>query len=133
MRLRIEDIAFSYSSIPVLDNICLELFPSEILGIVGPNGSGKSTLIRLIDSILKPEKGSIFLGEKNIAKMSRIEIARRIGYVPQSSPHTFPATVFDTVLMGRRPHVSWRSSEEDIDMVARIKKSGDIRETVTKN
>jgi len=111
---------FAYSSTPVLNNICLELAPSELLGIVGPNGSGKSTLIRCMDNILKPQQGSIFLDGQKIEKLSRMEIARRIGYVPQSSAHTFPTTVFDVVLMGRRPHATWRSSDEDIDKVVEI-------------
>lgn len=117
MKLKIKDVVFSYASTPILKNICIELAPSEVLGIVGPNGSGKSTLIRCIDTIIKPQKGSILLDEREIKKMSRIEIARRMGYVPQASAHVFPATVFDTVLMGRRPHLGWRSSEHDIEKV----------------
>lgn len=117
MKLKINNIMFSYASSAILKDICMELAPSEVLGIVGPNGSGKSTLIRCVDRILKPQKGSIVLDEKDICKMSRMEIARLLGYVPQSSAHTFPATVFDTVLMGRRPHLGWRSSQGDTEKV----------------
>ena len=120
MKLKLKDVMFAYSSTPVLDNICLELAPSEILGIVGPNGSGKSTLIRCIDNILKPQRGSILLEGQEVRRLSQMEIARRMGYVPQSSPHIFPTTVFDTVLMGRRPHASWRSSEKDVDIVVEV-------------
>ena len=120
MKLKLKDVMFTYSSTPVLDNICLELAPSEILGIGGPNGSGKSTLIRCIDNILKPQRGSILLDGQEVRRLSQMEIARRMGYVPQSSPHIFPTTVFDTVLMGRRPHASWRSSEKDVDIVVEV-------------
>ena len=120
MKLKINDVVFAYSSAPVLDNICLELAPSEVLGIVGPNGSGKSTLIRCIDNILKPQRGTILLDGQEVRRLSRMEIARRMGYVPQSSPHIFPTTVFDTVLMGRRPHANWRSSEQDVDKVVEV-------------
>jgi iron complex transport system ATP-binding protein len=120
VKLKVKDVVFAYSSTPVLDNVCLELAPSELLGIVGPNGSGKSTLIRCIDNILKPQQGSILLDGQEIRRLSRMELARRMGYVPQSSPPSFPTTVFDTVLMGRRPHLSWRSSDEDIDKVVEI-------------
>ena len=120
MKLKMKNVVFAYSSVPVLNEVCLELGSSEVLGIVGPNGSGKSTLIRCIDNILKPQKGSILLNEQEIRKLSRIEIARRIGYVPQSSAQIFPTTVFDVVLMGRRPHARWRSSDEDIDKVVEI-------------
>ena len=52
--------------------------------------------------------------------MSRQEIARTIGYVPQSSTSSLSTTVFDTVLMGRKPHISWQVSDADLDKVAGI-------------
>ena len=113
MKLKVKDVEFSYASTRILENICMELAPAEVLGIIGPNGAGKSTLIRCIDRILKPLRGSILLDEQEIEKMSRLEIARHIGYVPQTSTRVFPATVFDTVLMGRRPHLGWRTSIPD--------------------
>jgi iron complex transport system ATP-binding protein len=88
------------------------------LGIVGPNGSGKSTLIRCIDRILKPRQGSILLDGTEMKTMGQMEIAKSLGYVPQNAPRTFPVTVFDTVLMGRRPHLAWNSGERDREKVA---------------
>ena len=120
MRLRVNKIEFAYDSTPVLENISMELDRSEILGIVGPNGTGKSTLIRCIDRILKPQQGTILLDENDITTMNRMEIARKMGYVPQSTTRVFPASVIDTVLMGRRPHLGWKSSEEDMDKVLEI-------------
>ncbi|MGP8320752.1 MAG: ABC transporter ATP-binding protein [Methanosarcinaceae archaeon] len=120
MRLKVNNIEFAYNSTPILENISMDLDRSEILGIVGPNGTGKSTLIKCIDRILKPRKGTIFLDEHDTTKMKRMEIAKRIGYVPQSSTRVFPASVIDTVLMGRRPHLGWKSSEEDMDKVLEI-------------
>ena len=128
MKLKIKDLEFSYSSTSVLENICMELASSEMLGIVGPNGAGKSTLIRCINRILKPRNGSILLDGKEIKHMSMIEIAKRVGHVPQTSSHTFPTTVFDTVLMGRRPHIGWRSSEEDLKKVVDALKMMEIED-----
>jgi len=120
VRLKVNKIEFAYNSTPVLENISMELDRSEILGIVGPNGTGKSTLIRCIDRILKPQQGTILLDENDITTMNRMEIARKMGYVPQSTTRVFPASVIDTVLMGRRPHLGWKSSEEDMDKVLEI-------------
>ena len=92
---------------------------SEVLSLVGPNGSGKTTLIKCIDRILKPQ-GSILLDGREIEGMSQQEIARLLGYVPQSSSTPLATTVFDTVLMGRRPHISWRVSDSDLDKVADV-------------
>ncbi|HIE31094.1 MAG TPA: ABC transporter ATP-binding protein [Methanosarcinales archaeon] len=120
MRLQIKNLAFSYGSTQILKGINMELGSSDVLGIVGPNGAGKSTLIRCIDRILVPQHGTVLLDGQEMKHMSSMEIAKRIGYVPQSISNTFPATVFDTVLMGRRPHLGWRSSEEDIDAVLEV-------------
>ena len=113
VRLKVKNVEFSYASVPILKDICIELAASEMLGVVGPNGAGKSTLLRCIDRILKPQRGSILLDEREIKKMSMIELAKKLGYIPQSTFQVFPATVFDTVLLGRRPHVGWRSGEKD--------------------
>ena len=128
MNLKVKEVEFSYASTTILENVCMELAPSEILGIVGPNGAGKSTLLRCIDRILKPQRGSILLDGHEIKGMSRTEIARRMGYVPQTSQRVFPATVFDTVLMGRRPHLGWRSNEQDVEKVLEVLKLLEIVE-----
>ncbi|MEA1894868.1 MAG: ABC transporter ATP-binding protein [Euryarchaeota archaeon] len=120
MRLQIRDLSFSYGSTPILKGISMELGSSDVLGIVGPNGAGKSTLIRCIDRILIPQHGTVLLDGQEMKQMSSMEIAKKVGYVPQIISNTFPATVFDTVLMGRRPHLGWRSSEEDIDVVLEV-------------
>ena len=132
MRLQIRNLRFSYGSADILKNINLELNSSEVLGIVGPNGTGKSTLLRCIDRILIPE-GEVLLDGQEISGMSRVEIAKRIGYVPQSMTGVFPATVFDMVLLGRRPHLSWRSSEEDIDKVLEMLDLMDIKDLAMRN
>ncbi len=128
VKLKIKDVGFSYASVPVLNGICIELTASEMLGIVGPNGAGKSTLIRCIDRILKPQRGSILLDGQDIKEMHLMELARKIGYIPQSTSQIFPATVFDTVLMGRRPHLGWRSSEKDTEMVLEMLQMLNIEE-----
>lgn len=128
MKLKIKDVEFRYASTPILENICMELAPSEILAIVGPNGVGKSTLIRCIDRILKPQKGSMLLDGREIKEMSMTEIARHMGYVPQSSSGVFPVTVFDMILMGRRPHLGWRSSVADIEKVVEVLKLMEIED-----
>jgi len=120
VKLIVKGVEFSYSSTPVLEGITMELVEPEILGIVGPNGAGKSTLIRCIDGILKPQCGSILLDGTEVRSMGLMEVAKRLGYVSQSTSRTFPTTVFDTVLMGRRPHVGWRCSERDVSKVVEV-------------
>jgi iron complex transport system ATP-binding protein len=66
----------------ILKDVCIELVASEMLGVVGPNGAGKSTLLRCIDRILKPQRGSILLDEREIKEMSRMELAKKNGVYP---------------------------------------------------
>ncbi len=115
--LKLNDVCFSYPGADILHDINFSIEPGMITGLIGPNGSGKSTLIKCIDTILKPE-GTILLDGKNILKMDRIELARSVGLVPQNGTSAMDSTVFETVLMGRRPHSAWKISENDIDKVA---------------
>lgn len=119
VNITIKDLTFSYNSHKILDDLNIVVGDSEVLSLVGPNGSGKTTLIKCIDRILKP-RGSILLDGKEMEEMSRQEVARQIGYVPQSSSAPLATTVFDTVLMGRRPHIGWRVADYDLDKVAEV-------------
>ncbi len=119
VNITIKSLTFGYNGSMILDNLNLVVEDSEVLGLVGPNGSGKTTLIKCIDKILKP-KGSILIDGRDIDTVSRTDLAKRLGYVPQSSSTPLATTVFDTVLMGRRPHISWRVSDSDLDKVADI-------------
>jgi iron complex transport system ATP-binding protein len=120
LKLQVENVWFKYHTMQVLKGISFDLVPAELLCLVGPNGSGKSTLIRCIDDILRPQRGRIRLDAIDTNAMHRQELARRMGYVPQGTQQAFSTTVFDTVLMGRRPHASWRSCEKDTDKVIEV-------------
>jgi iron complex transport system ATP-binding protein len=120
VRLRVKGVSFGYGSVEALNNITFEVRDGELLSIIGPNGSGKSTLLRCIDKILKPKKGVIMVDERDILRMNLKESARTVGYVPQSAVNSFPFTVFDVVLMGRKPYISWGVGKRDIELVSEI-------------
>jgi len=117
VKLKIKDLTFSYPGHTILDGITVEIEPSEFFGIIGPNGTGKTTLIKCIDTILKPHGGCVMLDGMEVRDLDKRELAKRIGYVPQHAPGGFPATVFDTILMGRRPYIGWRVTEKDLERV----------------
>lgn len=117
MRIDIENLAFSYPGRSVLSGINISVKPFEITCLIGPNGSGKSTIVKCVESLLKPSKGRILLGGEDVGRMTKNDLAKKIGYVPQSSRLTFSTTVFEMILMGRKPYSSWRSSDSDIDIV----------------
>ena len=133
VKITIKDLSFSYGSRRILEDLNVVVGDSEVLSLVGPNGSGKTTLIKCIDRILKP-KGTILLnGGVDLQSLSRQEVAKFIGYVPQSTTSALTTTVFDTVLMGRRPHMGWRVTEEDIDRVVDMMKLLAVEEFALKD
>ncbi|MCW4043985.1 MAG: ABC transporter ATP-binding protein [Candidatus Bathyarchaeota archaeon] len=114
MNITVQGVTFSYRSAPSLIGVSLELQESQVLGLIGPNGSGKTTLLKCMNKILEPKQGRILLGEKDIKKMNRLDVTKHIGYVPQTSVgNSNVLPVFEIVLMGRRPHIAWQSSEKD--------------------
>jgi iron complex transport system ATP-binding protein len=118
MKIEVRGVSFSYGSLPALRGITLEVGEGEVVGLVGPNGSGKTTLLRCLDGILKPQRGTIFLDGKEVGKIPPRELSRKVGYLPQAPSPSFPLTVFDTVLLGRKPHLGWRVRGRDLRMVS---------------
>lgn len=120
LKLEINNLCFRYNGFPALEDVKLTLGPGELLGIVGPNGSGKSTLLKCINRILKTEKNSVLIDGRDVGTIGFKELAKLLGYVPQSSRNIFPFTVFDIVLMGRRPYIQWNLGNKDKEIVAKI-------------
>ena len=114
MILSATGLEFGYRDVRILKDVSFELPKAGILSIIGPNGAGKSTLVKCLIKILSPGKGRIMVGRSDLARLKPREIARIFGYVPQKSVPAFPTTVFDTILMGRRPYCGWRSGRRDV-------------------
>ncbi len=117
MMIQVKNLCFYYGKNAVLKNIDIEAAGGEVVSLVGPNGAGKSTLLKCVNRILKPSGGSVWVGGEDIRCLRVRKLARIFGYVPQASHPTFPATVFETVLLGRRPYLDWRVSVENRDVV----------------
>ena len=83
------------------------------MGILGNNGAGKSTLITCINRIRTPDSGSVLIDGKAVGNMSRRELARSVAYVAQKNEMS-QTTVFDCVLLGRKPYIRWAVGEEDL-------------------
>lgn len=64
--LKIEDITMRFGGMVALNKVSAELHEGEILGLIGPNGAGKTTLFNCITGGLKPTRGRIYLGKRNI-------------------------------------------------------------------
>ncbi|MDQ7785194.1 MAG: ABC transporter ATP-binding protein [Desulfomonilaceae bacterium] len=119
MILKVADVEFSYNSHPVLQDVNFTVPRGSVVGVLGVNGAGKSTLLKCINRILKPNRGCVLIEDRDLSAMSRSEIATRIGYVPQRHGGD-QLTVFDTVLLGRRPYIEWSAAKKDLEIVSRI-------------
>ena len=134
MNITVQELTFSYHSTPILNNVSMQLPEAEVVGIAGPNGSGKSTLLKCINKILEPKQGKILLDQQSIIKMGRLEVAKKIGYVPQSAiSSSEDISVFEMVLIGRRPHITWQSSEKDEEKVWKALKTLTIEKLAMRN
>lgn len=118
--LRVNDVGFNYKSKEVIESVALSVDKGEILSLVGPNGAGKTTLLKCMNRLLVPHCGTIEVEGKDIQTMSRLELARSVAYVPQAEQLRFPITVFDTILLGRRPYIKWQPTQKDFDIVIAV-------------
>jgi len=111
--IELKNISYSYDRGEVLKDISFDVKPGECVGILGNNGVGKSTLITCICKIRTPKSGGVLIDNRNIYKMKRNEIAKSIAYVAQKNEIS-QMTVFDSVLLGRRPYMKLSVSGNDI-------------------
>ncbi len=119
MILTINGVEFQYNSRKVLEDISFAVRPNEVLTILGPNGVGKTTLLKCINRIHHPKAGSILVENEDIMKVSLPEVAKKVGYVPQHCEKG-RLTAYDAILLGRRPHITWNTSEKDLKMVEAV-------------
>lgn len=98
----------------------LRLLPGECWGLLGRNGAGKTTLLHTLAGLRSPESGTVQLDGRRLGAWSGRERARRIGLLPQDSVDVFPASVLETVLIGRHPHLgAWELEGADDLAIAR--------------
>jgi ABC-2 type transport system ATP-binding protein len=94
--LKIDGITKKFKDIAAVDNISLEINEGEIYGLLGPNGAGKSTTINMICGLIKPDKGSISILERDIKKEPDY-CKRNIGAVPQDIAIYEDLTAYENV------------------------------------
>lgn len=104
MKLHASDVSFSYGRQPVLRALDCEIPEGLITAIVGANASGKSTLLRAMARLIVPSSGVVLLDGTPVKELPTREVARRIGFLPQSPIAPEGLTVGDLVGRGRYPH-----------------------------
>ena len=119
--VKVENITHSYQRLgkKVLDQIGFSIEAGQCIAILGNNGAGKSTLIKCIDHIYPTQGGTVVVDGKNIFEMNGRTLAQHVAYVPQNAG-TVNMTVFDAILLGRKPYIKWDDTEEDREIVRKV-------------
>jgi iron complex transport system ATP-binding protein len=99
----------------LVDGLDLELERGEIVAVLGPNGTGKSLTLATLAGLRRPALGNVTLNSQDIFLNPRQRTAQQLALLPQVVDDIFPATVLDTALVGRHPHISnfkWESEDD---------------------
>lgn len=107
MHLTVSDLTVVVQNRRILDSISLTLQSGQILALIGPNGAGKSTLIRALSGVIQPQTGRVEVDEHDLLRLSPMQRARYLAVVPQMAVLPPAFTVWQTVLLGRTPHLNF--------------------------
>lgn len=101
--IRFENVSKSYKKNQVLTDLSFSVKKSDFVVFIGPSGCGKTTLLKMINKIIKPTAGKIYINGKDIDEMDEIAMRRNMGYVIQS--------------VGLFPHMTIR---ENIELIPKL-------------
>ena len=132
MILEVKDLYFSYGSHDVVKGVSFRANPGECVAILGMNGVGKSTMLKCINRIIKPQSGKVLVGDQDVLSLSGNELAKRIGYVSQNCQFA-DSSVFDAVLLGRKPFIRWDITEKDLKIVQEVLHTMSLEDFASRN
>lgn len=112
--IEFQHVTKSFKDNKVLSDISLTIEDGELVAIIGSSGCGKTTTLKMINRLIRPTKGKIFIDGKDIEDMNKVEMRRSIGYVIQQA--------------GLFPHMTVR---ENIELIQRLEKKDE--EQIRKN
>jgi osmoprotectant transport system ATP-binding protein len=102
--IRFENVSKYFEETQVLQDLNFQIDEGEIVCLIGPSGCGKTTTLRLVNRLIEPSSGKIYIQDKDISNIDPVELRRSIGYVIQQ--------------IGLFPHMT---IEKNISVVPRLK------------
>ena len=96
------------------DPLTVRILPGQRWGVLGPNGAGKTSLLHTLAGLRPPRSGTVLVDGEPLASLRRRTLAQTLAVVFQERQDSFPATVLETVLIGRHPFLSpWQREGAD--------------------
>lgn len=120
MRLEVRDLRYGYTpEREVVKGVSFTVRAGECVAVLGTNGVGKTTMLKCINRIIRPQAGEVLVDGQPVHRLSGRELAQRIGYVPQACEFA-DSSVFDAVLLGRKPFFQWDVAKRDLEIVQEV-------------
>lgn len=123
----VQNAEFGYRGGTVIRNISFVCESGHCLALLGNNGAGKTTLLKCLNRILGVRSGIVKVCGEDIRRMKRNALAQRAAYVAQRAD-TARLTVYDSVLLGRKPYIKLGPQDEDMriteNAIARMELDG---------
>ena len=121
------DLRVSVPGRVLVDKLNFAATGGEFIAILGQNGCGKSLTMMTLAGLRPADAGVVSLKNSPLSSMPRQVIARMLALLPQHSDDMFPASVMDTVMTGRHPHIgrfSWESADDIAIATAALQRTG---------
>lgn len=81
--IQFEHVSKNYGKRPILQDLTFRIEEGQFVVLIGPSGSGKTTTMKMINRLLEPDSGTIYIGGKDIQQHDKVDLRRHIGYVIQ--------------------------------------------------
>lgn len=108
--LEVEDLGIDFGGLTAVNDLNLNIYPNEIVGLIGPNGAGKTTVFNMLTKVYQPTRGTIRLMGRDTAGMSTIDVNRAgIARTFQNIRLFMNISVLDNVLTGMHNDISYGS------------------------
>ncbi len=117
MHIKTDKLIKSYHGRKVVDEVSIEVEQGEIVGLLGPNGAGKTTTFYMVVGLVRPNSGTVYLGEKDITNIPmHFRAQSGIGYLPQEQSVFRKLTVEENILVlwELMPHMA---NNQDIALI----------------
>lgn len=118
--LKVENLDFKYPTKQILYDVSVTFDKPELVCILGPNGVGKTTIAKTLNKLYIPSAGNVYIDGENVADMTRLDIAKKIAYVPNSVSSAFSMKVLESILLGRAPVSGYSTTEKDLEIVEKV-------------